>query len=71
MPIGSRRPPVRACLDWTERLPHLAGAVGAALSAHALPTGWMTRIGTSRALVVTPAGRRALHDHLGLPPTEL
>ncbi|WP_327709157.1 winged helix-turn-helix domain-containing protein [Streptomyces sp. NBC_00464] len=71
VPAGSRRPPVRACLDWTERRPHLAGAVGAALSAHALGTGWMTRIGTTRALLVTPAGRRALHDHLGLPPAEL
>ncbi|MCX4844503.1 helix-turn-helix transcriptional regulator [Streptomyces sp. NBC_00893] len=71
VPVGSRWPPVRACLDWTERRPHLAGAVGAALSAHALATGWMTRIGTSRALLVTPVGRRALHDHLGLPPAEL
>lgn len=71
VPAGSRRPPVRACLDWTERRPHLAGAVGAALSAHALANGWMTRIGTSRALLVTPAGHRALHDHLGLPPAEL
>ncbi|MFF4249365.1 ArsR/SmtB family transcription factor [Streptomyces sp. NPDC001822] len=71
VPTGSRRTPVRACLDWTERRPHLAGAVGAALCAHALATGWMTRIGTTRALLVTPAGREAWHDHLGLPPTEL
>jgi len=71
VPAHSRRPPVRACLDWTERRPHLAGAVGAALCAHALTTGWMTRIGTTRALLVTPAGRRAWHDHLGLPPAEL
>ncbi|MFF2411499.1 ArsR/SmtB family transcription factor [Streptomyces sp. NPDC058092] len=71
VPGGSRRPPVRACLDWTERRPHLAGAVGAALCAHALATGWMTRIGTTRALTVTPAGRRAWHDRLGLPPADL
>ncbi|WP_411111556.1 ArsR/SmtB family transcription factor [Streptomyces sp. c-19] len=71
VPTGSRRPPVRACLDWTERRPHLAGAVGAALCTHALTTGWMTRVGTTRALLVTPAGREAWHDHLGLPPTEL
>ncbi|MFB7108669.1 ArsR/SmtB family transcription factor [Streptomyces sp. NPDC056291] len=71
VPAGSRRPPVRACLDWTERRPHLAGAVGAALCAHALATGWMTRIGTTRALLVTHAGRRAWHDHLGLPSAEL
>ncbi|MFD4322894.1 ArsR/SmtB family transcription factor [Streptomyces sp. NPDC058548] len=71
VPGGSRRPPVRACLDWTERRTHLAGAVGAALCAHALATGWMTRIGTTRALTVTPAGRRAWHGHLGLPPADL
>lgn len=67
VPGGSRRPPVRACLDWTGRRPHLAGGVGAALCAHALAAGWMTRIGTTRALTVTPAGRHAWHDHLGLP----
>ncbi|MEU8972010.1 winged helix-turn-helix domain-containing protein [Streptomyces monashensis] len=71
VPSGSRRPLVRACLDWTERRPHLAGAVGAALCGHALTVGWVTRIGTSRALTVTAAGRRAFHDHLGLPPAEL
>ncbi|MFE7113560.1 ArsR/SmtB family transcription factor [Streptomyces sp. NPDC057575] len=71
VPTGSRRPPVRACLDWTERRPHLAGAVGAALCAHALATGWITRIGTTRALAVTPTGRRAWHDHLGLLPADL
>ena len=30
------RPAVRSCLDVTERRPHLAGAVGAALCRHAL-----------------------------------
>ncbi|MFD5055711.1 ArsR/SmtB family transcription factor [Streptomyces tendae] len=71
VPTGSRRSPVRSCLDWTERRPHLAGTVGAALCTHALTTGWMTRIGTTRALLVTPAGRKAWHDHLGLPPAGL
>ncbi|MFE1903913.1 ArsR/SmtB family transcription factor [Streptomyces gardneri] len=68
VPSGSRRPLVRACLDWTERRPHLAGAVGAALCDHALTTGWLARIGTTRALTVTPAGHRAWHDHLGPRP---
>ncbi|MFI8763756.1 ArsR/SmtB family transcription factor [Streptomyces sp. NPDC053792] len=71
VPNGSRRPLVRACLDWTERRPHLAGAVGAALSGHALTAGWVTRIGTTRALAVTAAGRRAFQDHLGLSPADL
>ncbi|MBQ1163070.1 winged helix-turn-helix transcriptional regulator [Streptomyces sp. A73] len=64
---GTRRPAVRSCLDWTERRPHLAGAVGAALCRHAFTAGWITRIGTTRAVTVTAVGRQALHDHLGLP----
>jgi hypothetical protein len=47
------RPVVRACLDVTERRPHLAGAVGAALCTHALQRGWVTRITGGRALRVT------------------
>lgn len=66
VPAGARRPAVRSCLDWTERRPHLAGAVGAGLCSHAFAAGWITRIGTTRAVAVTHAGRAALHDHLGL-----
>ncbi|MFJ8041845.1 winged helix-turn-helix domain-containing protein [Kitasatospora sp. NPDC096147] len=66
LPPTTRRPPVRACLDWTERRPHLAGAVGAALCRHAFDAGWITRIGTGRAVALTEIGRRALQDHLGL-----
>ncbi|MDM4721907.1 helix-turn-helix domain-containing protein [Micromonospora sp. WMMA1363] len=64
--LATRRPPVRSCLDWTERRPHLAGAVGAAICRHAFDSRWITRIGTSRAVALTDAGRRALQDHLGL-----
>lgn len=46
------RQPLRSCLDVTERRPHLAGAVGAALCAHALDNGWVTRIPGGRALRV-------------------
>ncbi|MFD7132480.1 ArsR/SmtB family transcription factor [Streptomyces sp. NPDC059894] len=63
---GGRRPLVRACLDWTERRPHLAGTAGAALCRHALDTGWCERIGSERAVRVTPAGERALADLLGI-----
>jgi DNA-binding transcriptional ArsR family regulator len=66
LPAG-KRPPVRSCLDWTERRPHLAGAVGALVCRHAFEAGWITRIGTSRAVLVTSTGRRALRDQLGLP----
>ncbi|MFC7216969.1 ArsR/SmtB family transcription factor [Streptomyces polyrhachis] len=67
VPTGTRRPSVRSCLDWTERRPHLAGAVGAALCRHAFDAGWITPIGTTRAVAVTAAGRQALRRHLGLP----
>ncbi|WP_374939715.1 ArsR/SmtB family transcription factor [Streptomyces sp. UH6] len=67
VPAGSRRPSVRSCLDWTERKPHLAGAVGAALCRHAFDADWIRRIGTTRAVALTPLGRAELHRHLGLP----
>ena len=65
-PPEARRPPVRSCLDWTERRLHLAGTVGAAVCRHAFDSGWITKIGTSRAVALTETGRRALRDHLGL-----
>ncbi|MFI5696745.1 ArsR/SmtB family transcription factor [Kribbella sp. NPDC051586] len=49
------RPPLRSCLDVTERRPHLAGDVGAALCAHALHHGWVTHIPGGRALKVNSA----------------
>jgi DNA-binding transcriptional ArsR family regulator len=66
-PATTRRPPVRSCLDWTQRRPHLAGAAGAALCRHAFDSGWITRIGTGRAVVLTDPGRNALRYHLDLP----
>ncbi|GAA4924816.1 ArsR/SmtB family transcription factor [Streptomyces coeruleoprunus] len=65
-PAGPRHAHVRTCVDWTEQRPHLAGAVGAALFRHALDSGWLTRRGTTRIVTPTPAGRAALHHHLGL-----
>ncbi|MCH0539142.1 winged helix-turn-helix transcriptional regulator [Streptomyces sp. MUM 203J] len=64
-PPGSRRPLVRACLDWTERRPHLAGALGAALCATALDRQWVRRVGSGRAVKVTPQGARAFRELLG------
>ncbi|MEU5593617.1 winged helix-turn-helix domain-containing protein [Streptomyces sp. NPDC020298] len=63
---GGRRPLARACLDWTERRPHLAGVAGAALCRHALDAGWCVRIGSERAVKVTPSGERALSELLGI-----
>lgn len=60
------RPMVRSCLDWTERRPHLAGVLGAAMRAHAMDTGWLEPVGTGRALRITPSGVDALHDLFGI-----
>jgi DNA-binding transcriptional ArsR family regulator len=62
----SRRPLARACLDWTERRPHLAGAAGALICGHLFQRRWIERIGSDRAVRVTPGGGSALGDLLGL-----
>ncbi|TAN23312.1 MAG: ArsR family transcriptional regulator [Acidobacteria bacterium] len=54
----SRRRFAFACLDWSERRPHLAGALGSALLAACLRQRWLRRELDSRALEITPAGRR-------------
>ncbi|MET8287554.1 ArsR/SmtB family transcription factor [Streptomyces sp. NPDC048448] len=66
-----RRPLSRACLDWTERRPHLAGTAGAALCRHALDAHWCVRIGSERAVKVTPEGERAFTELLGIEATAL
>ncbi|MEW2568979.1 winged helix-turn-helix domain-containing protein [Streptomyces sp. NPDC047070] len=66
-----RRPLARACLDWTERRPHLAGIAGAAFCHHALTADWCTRIGSERAVKVTETGEQALSHLLGIQPETL
>ncbi|CAM3540195.1 helix-turn-helix transcriptional regulator [Kibdelosporangium persicum] len=61
-----RRPLTRACLDWTERRSHLAGLSGAHICRRLHENEWIKRIGTSRAVRLTPAGEQALHRLLGL-----
>jgi DNA-binding transcriptional ArsR family regulator len=54
-----------ACLDWSERRSHLGGALGAALLQSALKFRWVSRDLDSRALSVTPLGRRELLKRFG------
>ncbi len=49
-----------ACLDWSERRPHLGGALGAALFDVALKRKWVLQDLDSRALALTRLGRREM-----------
>jgi DNA-binding transcriptional ArsR family regulator len=55
-----RRVFCRPCVDWTERRPHIGGAVGAAIAKRLFDLKWVERVRNGRALVITPAGRRGL-----------
>ena len=52
----------RPCLDWSERRPHLAGALGAALCAHSMDHGWTRRLPGTRAVAITPKGERVIRE---------
>jgi len=64
--LQRRRHMCRACLDWTERRPHIGGAIGAALAERLLAMGWVARAKDSRAVTLTAAGERGLRDGLGM-----
>ena len=55
-----------ACLDWSERRPHLGGALGASLLKIALKKRWVRQDLDSRALAVTSFGRREMLNRFGL-----
>jgi DNA-binding transcriptional ArsR family regulator len=61
-----RRPLTRSCLDWTERRPHLAGSLGAALASLLLDLDWIRRRPDTRAVTITEAGRRQLRAQLAV-----
>jgi DNA-binding transcriptional ArsR family regulator len=58
----------RPCLDWSERRPHLAGAVGAALCTLSFDNGWIRRIEGTRAVAITPKGQRSYRELFGVAP---
>jgi DNA-binding transcriptional ArsR family regulator len=55
-----------ACLDWSERRPHLGGALGAALLTLLRKKKWVAGDLDSRALAITRIGRHELLVRLGL-----
>jgi len=55
-----RRNFARACTDWTERRPHLAGSLGASVMEHFFVSGWIARNRQDRALRITDKGHAEL-----------
>jgi DNA-binding transcriptional ArsR family regulator len=73
--LRSRRVFARDCLDWTERRPHLAGALPAALLERFLELDWLRRRAGDRGLQITdlgeahlPLDREALEATVGEVP---
>jgi DNA-binding transcriptional ArsR family regulator len=68
--VGSgRRAFCRPCLDWSERRPHLAGALGTALAVRLFTLGWIARQRDTRAVLVLPKGRAGLAEMFGIDLT--
>ncbi len=55
----------RPCLDWSERRPHLAGALGIAIACRCFELEWVRRTST-RAVTITAAGQRGLRETFGI-----
>ena len=62
---GLRRRFAFACVDWSERRPHLAGALGAAICTHSLARKWIARNEGTRAVTITPLGTRVFREQFG------
>jgi DNA-binding transcriptional ArsR family regulator len=63
---NKRRQFCRSCLDWTERRPHIGGAVGAALTNRFFELGWTERMQHSRAIAVTASGKHGFLETFGI-----
>jgi DNA-binding transcriptional ArsR family regulator len=72
--LGARRATARACVDWSERRPHVGGALGAALLRELLDRRWVAhapaqtgaKATRGRVLRVTDTGRAGLREQLGV-----
>ncbi|MBN9501575.1 MAG: hypothetical protein BGO01_00110 [Armatimonadetes bacterium 55-13] len=65
-PALSRRCFARACLDWTERVPHIGGTLGAALFACFVERKWIANGPVPRQVELTPLGQEAWVAEWGL-----
>lgn len=62
---------IRYCIDWSERRPHLGGALGAALAQHLFDLGWLRRRPDSRATTITERGSLGLRATFGIVAEDL
>jgi DNA-binding transcriptional ArsR family regulator len=67
---SKRRHFCRLCIDWTERRPHIAGAVGAALTKRCFDLGWTERGQDSGAVIITTPGKRGFLATFGIAVPE-
>jgi DNA-binding transcriptional ArsR family regulator len=65
-PAPGRRVFCRPCLDWSERRPHLAGRIGAALACRCFELGWIARQRDTRAVAITADGRTGFRERFGI-----
>jgi DNA-binding transcriptional ArsR family regulator len=65
-PARCRRAFCRPCLDWSERRPHLAGRVGAALADLSFERGWIRRRRQNRSIEITRKGDMAFDRLFGV-----
>jgi hypothetical protein len=63
---AARRRFACACLDWSERRPHLGGALGAACLQLSLRRGWVRQDLDGRELSITPKAGREMPELFGL-----
>jgi DNA-binding transcriptional ArsR family regulator len=63
---ASNRKYAYACLDWTEKMPHLAGTLGAAIYHNMMDQKWIARNEEKRVIVITDSGKKALKEIINL-----
>lgn len=66
MPVRRQRAFCRPCMDWSERRPHVAGALGRGLLQLFLDERWLREMPDSRVITITAPGAEALERHFGI-----
>ena len=62
---ASTRHFARQCLDWSERRPHISGALGSAIADTFFKKGWAEKLRRGRTVRLTDSGRRAMTRDFG------